>query len=276
MNAARTLLPVVAFVVLARPLAAADGLLIVQQTTSSRGTETTQVQIEAQRMRAEVADPGGAKQTVIFDGGKQILYVIDASKKTYMEITKADVDRMGAQMAQMSAQLAQMQDALKNLPPAQRAQVEAMMAGRGGSPGGPGAAPARTQYRKTGSGKVGKWACDTYDGFQGAQKTEEVCTVAPTALGFAAADFEVTRQMADFFRGLMPQSADTLFQVGRPEQQGFSGLPVRSVHNPGPSQTVTEMVDVKRQPFDDALFAVPAGFTKSAAFGAVPGRGRGQ
>jgi hypothetical protein len=275
MTATRTLLPVVALVLLARPAIAADGLLVVQQTTTSRGTETTQVQIEAQRMRAEVADPAGAKQTVIFDGAKQVMYIVDVAKKTYMEMTKADVDRLGGQMAQMTAQLAQMQDALKNLPPAQRAQVEAMMAGRGGSPGGVAAAPVQTQYRKTGSSKVGKWACDTYDGYEGTQKTAEVCTVAPTALGFTAADFEVTRQMADFFRGLMPQAADTLFQPGRPEQQGFSGLPVRSVRNQGPAQTVTEIVDVKRERFDDALFAVPAGFTKGAAFGATgPGRGR--
>ena len=55
--------------------------------------------------------------------------------------------------------------ALEGLPPAQRAQMEAM-----------------------------------YESFQNNAKTGEVCTVSPTALGFNAHDFEVSRQLAAFMR----------------------------------------------------------------------------
>ena len=49
-------------------------------------------------MRAESAGPNGSKQVVVFDGGAQVMRMIDADKKTYTEMTKADVERMGAQM----------------------------------------------------------------------------------------------------------------------------------------------------------------------------------
>ena len=76
-------------------LEAADGVLIVSKTTTGASSRTSQIQIERTRMRAEVSDPTGAKQTIVFDGAKQVLYMIDAEKKTYTEMTQADAARMG-------------------------------------------------------------------------------------------------------------------------------------------------------------------------------------
>ena len=119
-----------------------------------------------------------------------------------------------------------MQDQMKNMPPEQRERIEAMMKGRGmASPGG---AAMKTEYRKTGSDRVGKWACDKYEGYRGDQKVSELCTVNPSVLGVTAADFEIARQAAKFFEQLAPQNADQMFSVGGAEQ-GFSGIPVRSV-----------------------------------------------
>jgi hypothetical protein len=53
---------------------AADGVLIVQKTTADGGApRTTQVQIDARRMRAEAIGQRGEKQIVVFDGVKQIM-----------------------------------------------------------------------------------------------------------------------------------------------------------------------------------------------------------
>lgn len=168
--------------------------------------------------------------------------------------------------------MAKMQEQLKNLPPEARAQMEALMKGRGGMPGMPGAAP-KTEFRQTGSDQVGGWPCVRYDGLQNNQKVTELCTVEPQALGFTQADLAVSRELLEFFRGLMPQNADNLFVIGSPEQQGFSGVPVRPVAMGGPQQTVTELVEVSRQTFEDSLFAVPEGFARRAMpFGAPQGR----
>src|SRR5436190_21410387 len=97
--------------------AAADGVLIAQKVTTGTDVRTTQMQMDKNHMRAEVSGANGAKQVVVFDGTRQVLLVIDSDKKTYNEITKADIDKLGAQMGDA---MSQMQSQLANLPPAQR------------------------------------------------------------------------------------------------------------------------------------------------------------
>jgi hypothetical protein len=171
----------------------------------------------------------------------------------------------------MSGAMAQMQEQMKNMPPEARQRMEAMMQGRG-MPGAAAAAPI--EYKKVGTDKVGKWSCDKYEGTRGGEKLSEMCTVAPDALGFTAADFEVTKQMADFFGKLAPQGVEQMFRVGSNTAGGFSGLPVRAVtFRNGTQDTVTELTDVSRQNFPDSTFAVPAGYQKRDM---MSGRGRGR
>ena len=247
---------------------AADGLLIVQKTTSGTGApQTNQVQIDATRMRAESTGPTGGKQIVMFDATKQVLTMVDPDRKTYTEITKAEMEALGGQMA---SAMAQMQEQMKNMPPEQRAQIDAMMKGRG--IGAPGTAP-KTVYKKTGTDTVGKWTCVKYEGYTGAEKTSEVCTVDPKALGFAASDFEVSKQMAAFFKKIIPGMADQMFTIGSAEEQGFSGVPVRQTITVAGRQVTTEMTEVSRQAFPASVFQVPAGYQKTTF--TAPGRGRG-
>jgi hypothetical protein len=258
-------LPVALVCALASPVLAADGVLIVQQATSGGKSTTNQVQMEKTRMRADVTGAMGEKMATIFDGGKQILWVVNYDRKSYMEMTKADVDRTAGQL---NAAMSQMQEQMKNMPPAQRAQIEAMMRGRGIGPAA--ANRAHPQYRKTGSDMVGRWSCDKYEGFQDEQKVSELCTVDPKVLNLTPADLEITRQLASFFETLMPQNAAALFRIGS-DDQGFSGVPVRSVTTNGGQQTTIELKDVTRQNFADSTFALPEGFQKQQMPGG-PGR----
>lgn len=251
------------------PMYAADGVLIVEKTTSAATSDTNQVQIEKNRMRAETTSAAGEKQAFLFDAGKQTMWIVNYDKKTYSEITKADVEQLGGQM---SDGMAKMQQQMEGLPPDQRARVEAMMRGRG-VPGVGAAAAPKTEYRRAGTDKVGKWTCDKYEGFRNDQKIVELCTVPPQALGFTAGDFEVSRQLQAFFAKMTPQGADTMFRIGTMEEQGFSGVPVRRVSF-GPRASTTEITDLTRQAFPDSTFTVPAEFKKEASpFG---GRGRGR
>jgi hypothetical protein len=250
---------VVACSLTAARLLAADGLLIVQKHTSGGTTNTNQIQIEKTRMRAETGG-GDRAQVVVFDATAQVVRMISPARKSYTELTKADVDRLGGAMAQM-------QEQMKNLPPEQRERMEAMMRGRGAA----GAALEKTEYRKGGTDKVGKWTCDKYDGYRGDQKVSELCTVNPAVLGVTNADFEIARQAAKFFQQLAPQNVDQMFSVGGAEQ-GFSGIPVRSVVSVGANQITTEVTDVTRKTFSDESYAVPAGFQKQS----IPGGRRGR
>src|SRR5262245_27173356 len=132
-TATSTVVLAAAMCALVAPLGAADGILVVQKTTRGGSTQTNQIQIEKTRIRAETMNPAGRKQVVVFDGNAQVLRLIDDEAKTYNEMTKADVDRLGEQMA---GAMAMMQQQMANMPPEQRAQMEAMMRGRGLAPGG--------------------------------------------------------------------------------------------------------------------------------------------
>jgi hypothetical protein len=251
---AKTATLIAAFVLTAARLGAADGVLIVEKHTGSNGTmETSQIQIEKTKMRAE-RGIGGRPQVVVFDSDAQVIRMIDPERKTYREMTKADVDRIGSQM---SGAMAQMQEQMKSLPPEQRERMEATMRGRG-----IGAAVVKTEYRRNGTDKVGKWTCDKYDGYKKDEKVSEICTVAPATLGLTPADFEITKQAAQFFQKLNPQTGDQqIFSIGGPDQ-GFSGIPVRSIVTAGQRQITTEVTEVTRKSFASDSYAVPAGFTK--------------
>jgi hypothetical protein len=254
---ARARVVFVALCLAAWPFEAVGGVLIVEKTTIADGpAQLHQIQIDRDWMRMEHS-ASGEKQAFIFDGTKQVVWIVNHDKKTYSEMTKAEVERLGGQM---SDAMARMQEQLKNLTPEQRAMVEQLARSRGMGA----AATRRTTYRKVGTDTVGRWTCDKYEGYQDNQKTAELCTVDPSALGFVAADFEVSRKLAEFFKKLVPQNADNMFALGKPDEQGFSGVPVKRVFSVGPRQTTTEMTEVTRQSFPPSTFEVPAGFRKQA------------
>ncbi len=243
---------------------AAEGILITQRVTTGGAPVTVQVQIEATRMRTDMAGPGGGN-VMIFDGGKQVVYIVDAARKTYMEITKADVERMSAQL---QAAMAQMQAQLEKLPPAQRAQMEALMKGGGGAAG--------VQVTRTGSDTVGRWTCNKHDLTLNGQKIGETCSVNPATLGFGAADFAVMNQLGAFYSGMAPQLAGLLPGVSAIDQPGSSDFPLKTVMMGPGLTTTTEVVEAVRQTFPDSLFAVPAGFAKQDLPALMGGFGQGR
>jgi hypothetical protein len=262
-NAAAAIVVVGSF---ASPLLAAEGVLILERTVAGTTTRTSQVQIERERMRAELTGPAGETQIVVFDGPQQVLRIISVDRKSYTEMTKADADRMGAQV---SAAMAGMKEKIASMPPEQRAKMEAMMARLGGAMPGM-AGTTKPEYRRAGTDKAGKWTCDKYEGFRNGEKVSEVCTVEPKALGLTMADFEISKQVAEFFQKLLPQGADQIVGVGTIETQGFNGVPIRRVSfSGGKPQSTSELTDVRRQTFAESTYEVPAGFQKTTM-----GRGR--
>jgi hypothetical protein len=242
---------------------AANGVVITMTTTSGGSSKTQQIQFDANHMRAVMAGRGGDQNAFIFDGVKQSMLIVDDTKKSYSEITKDDIDRLASQMQQMQGA---MQGAMANMTPEQRAQIEAMMRGRGGRgmPAMTPAADAKPTFKKTGTDKVGKWACDKYEGYEGDKKTSEVCTVAPSALGVSDSDFAVTQQFQKFFSALVPQRSMQVFSLATIQDRGFAGVPVRTITYgaDGSVQSTNELSDISHQNIPDSTFAVPSGYQK--------------
>ena len=244
----------------------AQGILIVMKETSDGTTATSRSQFDKDHLRIEARTKQGESAN-IFDAQKQIFRMVNLDQKTYTELTKADMEQIRGAMAQV-------QEQLRNMPPEQRAIAEQMMRARGG------AVPAaqqevKIQYRKTGSDKVGQWACTTYDGFRGQEKVESVCASDPKDFGLNASDFEIGRQLQQFLTSLTglgaPQTADQMFALGTGDAQGFSGVRLRrTTYRNGAVDSVKELVEFRREAFPASTFEVPAGFRKEA----TPGRGR--
>ena len=252
--------------VLTSTLYAASGMQITTKTTNGGNTYTTTIQVDANHIRASSTGMRDGSQVIIFDGLKKVMDIVDLDKKTYNEITKEDMDRLAAQMSDMASRMSQ---AMANMPPAQRAQMEAMMRGRMSQM----PAAVKTEYRKTGSDTVGSWKCDKYEGYRGTQKVQELCTVDPSTLGFTPSDFNVTHEMSDFIATVVPQRA-SIFAVGSMNPAGVTGVPVRSIDydSGGQVSSETELTGVTRQSLPDTTFTVPSGFQKQAS--PMMGRGR--
>ena len=244
---------------------AADGVLIAQRITVGTAVTTSEVQIERTRMRTDIVT-GDERQTIVFDGQLAVLRIISHANKSFTEITKAQMEQVGGMM---KGAMAQMQAQMANMPPERRAQMEAMMGGRGM---GLAAASEPTVYKRVGTDRVGKWTCTTYVGTRGGQKVSDICAVAPTALGLTAADFAITEQLAEFVRALLPQATDQIAVVGRGGAGEYSGIPIRSTVTAAGRTTTSELTAVSRQTFTDAVFAVPEGFKPMSGFGALGGK----
>jgi len=250
----------------------AQGVTFVQKETRGSQSTTSKIQIDKDHMRSESRSTG-EETAAVFDGPKQTMRMINITKKSYMEMTKADMERMGNQVNSL---MAQMQQQLANMPPQQRAQMEQLMQGRGmpgmpaGMPGMPGAA-AKVEYKQTGTDKVGQWTCAKYEGSVGGQKTSEVCTVDPKDLGVAPGDFAVAQQMAEFMKAMVPAAAESAFLNGTVQAQGYAGVPVRrtSFRN-GAVESVSEITEIQKGAIPPSAFETPAGFKKEA----MPSMGR--
>ena len=137
-NIAKATATLFAVCCVASPVQAAEGFVMLERTVIGPTTRTSQIQIEHDRMRAELTGPAGETQVVVFDGPQQVLRIINVDRKAYSEMTKADADRMGAQVA---ATMAAIKEKLATLPPEQRAKAEELMSRFGnpapaGTPGG--------------------------------------------------------------------------------------------------------------------------------------------
>ena len=244
--------------------ASAQGVTMVMRYSAAGGPTTSQqIQLDRTHIRAETA-ANGDTVAFVYDGAARVVRMINMSRKSYTEMDQAQIQQMGQQV---NSAMAAMQAQLKNLPPEQQKMMQDLMKGRGLI--GPGAAPERPTFKRTGSDKAGQWTCAKYEGYRGAEKVAEVCAVEPSELGLTAADFEAAKQLAQLVKSMMPAAADQLSFNGTIEEQGFPGIAVRRVtlRNGKPDST-TELTEIRREAIPASVFAVPAGFKREAMPGA--------
>lgn len=144
--------------------ASAEDLTLVFKSTNKEGTSTTTSYYSSEKMRS-----GDAEHETIVEYGAGKITSIDHKKKEYSEITLAEMD---AAMKQAQAKMDQMAEQMKNMPPAMREKMEAMMGGATGS----------VTVTKGSTREVAGYSCQDYTIAMGQTMTTKLC--ATTALAF--------------------------------------------------------------------------------------------
>jgi hypothetical protein len=248
-----------AILLLSGAIPALAGVRLVSVDKHDGGKTRSQVSLDEQALRVDLQGEG-AGHTVIFRKDKQLAWMIDRNDRTYMEITKQDMEEMAAQIAEARKMMEQQ---LASLPPSQREMMEKMMKQQ--MPMGLGAV-AEPDYTKVESGvTVHGWTCDRYEGTRDGKKVVDVWTVEPAELGVRRDDFAVLAELGEFFQGLAKNLGASFpnFKMDADEGAGFDGIPVRYVSYDGGSvRSEHEVEEVSQQTFDAALFELPDGLEK--------------
>ncbi len=255
----RSMLQVLAsLVVLGCSALAVQAGVALQMKESKPGSETpgqqTNMYIDAGKLRIDIREHGGKKTAMIFDQAKQVMWIIDHSRGSYMEMTAADLQRMKQQldsaMKQMEAQMAQM-------PPEQRQMIEKMMKQRMGMA----KPPSITVQVKSRGEKVGSYVCTLYEVLSDGQRINEVW-VAPSGPGLLKeAELQTFQAMAEFFEPIRQGARQSGWGLSGMEQ--MEGFPVRWLEYEG-ERVVSEWetTKVERRALESSLFTVPPGLKK--------------
>ena len=109
-------------------LSLSGGVKIVTESVSTAGKDKDVgiLYIDGDKIRIEPNQ--NSEQTVLYDLKNKTVTMLNHKDKTYISMTKTEIDKMKVQMkAQMKAIIEQQKAALAQLPPEQRATVEAQM-----------------------------------------------------------------------------------------------------------------------------------------------------
>jgi hypothetical protein len=154
------------------PAASAEDLTLVFKSTNKDGTSTTTSYYSSEKMRS-----GDAEHETIVEYAAGKITSIDHKKKEYSEITLAEMD---AAMKQAQAKMDQMAEQMKNMPPAVREKMEAMMGGATGS----------VTVTKGGAREVAGYSCQDYTIAMGQTMTTKLCATTALAMPIPKVDYE--------------------------------------------------------------------------------------
>lgn len=125
---------------------------------------------------------------------------------------------------------------------------------------------ARTvEFQKIASGvKLGGWVCTQYEAYVKGVKQEDLWTARAEALGLAAADIEVLREMGEFFSRLSAET-NAFFEIGRAGEGRFDGFPVVVVeYQNGRKRERSEVTSSRKEALAPSVFELPAGARRRA------------
>ena len=195
-----------------------------------------------------------SEQTVLYNLKTKTVTILNHKDKSYMSMTKAEIDQMKEQMkAKMKAIMEQQKAALAQLPPEQRATVEAQMKMMTGEDD-----KTPVKYKKT--GKTEKWngkTCTYYEGTKGGVKIEEMCTVPAKKLKCSIIELERLVQVGNDY---------SMNGKGESSWQEFKtrGVPVKNItYSNGKVVGTHSIISIDKAKIGLEKFRIPKGYKKT-------------
>lgn len=255
------------FVVLVSfPVLSLAGVVVESNRSANDGSVTREkIQAEGDAVRVD-SEGANAHTSIIFRKEKSLMWIIDHSKKSYQEMTKADFEKMGNAMKEAMNQMQkQMAAQLDKMPPAQRAEVEKMMkSGINQMP------QAKTQVakeiKKTGATqKVGDWTCEIYEMISDGKKDQTLCVANWNQLSATRDDFQAFESMADFFSDMAGGMGEAVGQSQKIMKDLMDkGIPVKQSFEGEGGSFVQEVSKIEKKSIEVSLFELPPGYTKES------------
>ncbi len=195
---------------------------------------------------------------MIFDAGKQTMWIIDDKEKSYMVLDKATVDEMGKQIDQAGAQ---MQEAMSKLTPEQRQMMEKQMAKMKGAAAQKG---EERKVTKTGESKsISGFPCTRFDVSQGGTVETRVWAAPTGQVKVSEADMAVFTKMAEMFESMTSRLGKLAKGAGNPWSAGgqIDGVPILTEQmDNGKVVNETVMESVTHDAPPSGVFDIPAGY----------------
>lgn len=230
------------------------GTVMFSETVMDGKTTLSVMSVGDKSIRVDVKGDRDSS-SVIFRGDKKLFWIVDAKKKTYQEMTKAQVEKAAAQMKNASAQ---MEAAMKDMTAEQKAMMRKYM-------GNKMAATSKEEtpkyVKKASRQKAGKWTADRYEAPFGKNGVQKIWAVSQGVVQLTASDMAVLREMSSFFEKFGSNKSD-YFKFDRADM-GFRGIPVKTeIVERGKTTATTLLKDVTRKKIPASTFELPAGYKK--------------
>ncbi len=226
-----------------------------------KGGETTELTMQCEGKKAHFTAVSKRFDGMIWDGETETMLLLKNDDKSYRRINMKDMQ------AQLAAGREKMAAALAKMSPEQRAKMEAMMAGKMGSPAA--AARPREPAKFTPTGKkekIGSWNCEWHDVTVLGQ-SYQACVAPWSGPKMTKDDLSCFASMADSVASMTHNSGQASQEQESAvlDYKSWPGFVVATVRTIGDGTHKMTLKHFSKGPVPDAAFKVPEGFKEVPA-----------
>jgi hypothetical protein len=240
----------------------AGTVLVVQTESFATGVTggAATVYLDGERLRIESREGGGDFVVIFRQDNEDLQYwIIDNARKTYVELSEAEIATI---RRQVRVQREQFKKQLDSLLPEQQVELRAAYPDRLRQLG----LDAPTEYTLVSRGiQLDGRSCDYYTAAQEQSKVEDVWVAGWKSLGFDRSEMSALGGLADLVKSMGQNVPAFYFFAGQDSPPQINGFPVMVVrYSEGTRVEATKIVEVRQETFTGQLFELPDGLTKQA------------